>query len=44
MWRLVFDAKLDYNVVFNQMTPNEINEANAAYDIYIAEIKKANKK
>ena len=41
MWRLVLDAKMDYNTVFNQMSPNEINEANAALDIYIERANKA---
>ena len=40
MWRLVLDAKMDYNTVFHQMLPSEINEANAALDIYIANMKK----
>lgn len=44
MWRLVLDAKMDYNTVFHQMLPSEIDEANAALDIYIAEMKKVNKK
>lgn len=44
MWRLVYDGKLDYNTVFHQMLPSEINEANAALDIYIAELNKANNK
>ena len=44
MWRLVLDAKMDYNTVFHQMLPSEIDEANAALDIYIAEMKKTNKK
>lgn len=43
MWRLVLDAKMDYNTVFNQMSPNEINEANAALDIYIEQANKAAK-
>lgn len=43
MWRLVLDAKMDYNTVFHQMLPSEIDEANAAFDIYIAAMKKANK-
>ena len=34
MWRLVLDAKMDYNTVFNQMLPSEIAEANAALTIY----------
>lgn len=41
MWRLVLDAKMDYNAVFHQMSPNEINEANAALDIYIENAQKA---
>jgi len=44
MWRLVIDAKMDYNTVFHQMLPSEIDEANAALDLYIAEQKKAQKK
>lgn len=44
MWRLVLDAKMDYNTVFHQMLPSEINEANAALDIYIEEMNKAAKK
>ena len=44
MWRLVLDAKLDYNTVFHQMLPSEIDEANAALDIYIEEVNKAAKK
>lgn len=34
-WRLVLDAGLDYNTVFNQMLPDEIAEANAAFDLLI---------
>lgn len=44
MWRLVLDGKMDYNTVFHQMLPSEINEANAALDIYIEKINAANKK
>lgn len=44
MWRLVLDAKMDYNTVFHQMLPSEINEANAALDIYIAKTNEAAKK
>lgn len=40
MWRLVLDAKMDYNTVFHQMLPSEIDEANVALDIYIENIKK----
>ena len=40
MWRLVLDAKIDYNTVFHQMLPSEIDEANAALDLYIAAAKK----
>jgi hypothetical protein len=29
--------------VFHQMSPNEISEANAALDLYIGAVKKANK-
>lgn len=41
MWRLVLDAKMDYNTVFHQMLPSEINEANAALDIYIEQARKS---
>jgi len=41
MWRLVLDGKMDYNTVFHQMLPSEINEANAALDIYIEKMKQA---
>lgn len=44
MWRLVLDAKMDYNTVFHQMLPSEIDEANAALDIYIDLCNKAMKK
>ena len=44
MWRLVLDAKMDYNTVFHQMLPSEVEEANAALDMYIAAMKQANKK
>lgn len=44
MWRLVLDGKLDYNTVFHQMLPSEIDEANEALDIYIAQMNKATKK
>lgn len=44
MWRLVLDAKMDYNTVFHQMLPSEIDEANMALDIYIAEVQKAQNK
>ena len=43
MWRLVLDAKMDYNTVFHQMLPSEIDEANAALDIYIEQMKKSSK-
>ncbi len=41
-WRLIFSdiSNLDYNTVFNQMTPQEIEEANLALDMIIAEIKR----
>jgi len=44
MWRLVLDGKMDYNTVFHQMLPSEIDEANAALDIYIEAMKKESKK
>ncbi len=38
MWRLVLsDIGFDYNTVFHQMLPSEIEEANAALDRMIAE-------
>ena len=43
MWRLVLDAKMDYNTVFHQMLPSEIDEANVALDMYIENLKKAAK-
>lgn len=43
MWRLVLDAKMDYNTVFHQMLPSEIDEANKALDLYIEQMKKQNK-
>lgn len=39
----MLDAKMDYNTVFHQMLPSEIEEANAAFDLYIAAVKQANK-
>lgn len=45
MWRLVLsDGNLDYNTVFHQMTMDEVDEANAALDLYIEQINKANKR
>lgn len=35
---------MDFNTVFHQMTPNEIHEANAAFDLYIEALKKSGKK
>jgi hypothetical protein len=43
LWRLVFDGGMDYNTVFNQMTPLEISVANSALDIYIEKINSKNK-
>ncbi len=45
MWRLVYsDGGFDYNTVFHQMTPDEINEANLALDRVIKEQQKAAKR
>jgi len=45
MWRLVFSGKgFDYDTVFNCMTMDEIDEANAALDIYIKEERKQQRK
>lgn len=45
MWRLVFSNKgFDYNTVFHCMTYDEIEEANAALDIYIKEERKQQKR
>lgn len=45
-WRLIYCdmANFDYNTVFNQMTPQEIEEANIALDIIEAQIKKQSRK
>lgn len=40
-WRLVLDAGMGYNTVFNQMSPMEIAEANAAYDLLLEARKRA---
>ena len=39
----MLDAKMDYNTVFHQMSPTEIEKANIALDMYIAAMKKAQK-
>lgn len=45
LWRLVFsDGGFDYDTIFNKMTMDEIEEANAALDIYNEQLKKAMKK
>ncbi|WP_302326285.1 hypothetical protein [Enterocloster lavalensis] len=43
-WRLVLDAGMDFNTVFYQMSPAEVVEANAAFDLLIGLRKKAAKK
>lgn len=43
LWRLVFSG-INYNAVFYQMTPNQIEEANAALDIKIKQEEKAVKR
>lgn len=43
-WRLVLDAGMDYNTVFNQMSPLEVAEANAAYDLLLEARRKAAEK
>lgn len=40
MWRLVLGAGIAFNTVFHQMTPDEIREANAAFDLYLEAKKK----
>lgn len=40
MWRLVLDAGLDYDTVFHQMSQDELDEANAAFDYYCELIEK----
>lgn len=35
---------MSYNTVFNQMTPNEVSEANCALDHYISLMKRQQKK
>ena len=43
-WRLILsDCHFDYNTVFFQMTPQQIEEANIAIDIYQEELQKAMK-
>lgn len=37
-------ANFDYNTVFNQMTPQEIEKANIALDIVNEQIKKQSKR
>lgn len=46
LWRLVFNdiAAIDYDYVFNVMTPEEINKANIALDITAENIRKSMKK
>lgn len=44
MWRLVLDAGFDYNTVFYQMTRDEVDEANAACDVYNKLLKEQAKK
>ena len=44
LWRLVFDAGMDYNTVFHQMSVDEVEQANAAYDLYISAQKRSIKK
>lgn len=45
MWRLIFsDGGFDYNTVFHQMTMDEVEEANAALDLYNEQIKRQMKK
>lgn len=42
MWRLILsECGLDYNTVFYQMTPEEIQKANIALDMKIKSEKKA---
>ena len=45
-WRLIFSdiSNLDYDTVFHQMTPEEIEEANAAFDMIQDAINKAAKR
>lgn len=38
------DGNFDYNTVFNQMTPEEVEEANVALDIYNDALQRAAKK
>lgn len=41
---MLSNCGFDYNTVFHQMLPSEIDEANMALDIKIAEEKRAMKK
>lgn len=41
LWRLVLsDGGFDYDTVFNKMTMDEVDEANAALDLYIEAVNK----
>jgi hypothetical protein len=40
----VLDAGLDFNTVFHQMSQDEADEANAALDFYIQQLKRQQKK
>nr|DAK55298.1 MAG TPA: hypothetical protein [Caudoviricetes sp.] len=40
---ILSDCHFDYNTVFFQMTPQQIEEANIALDIYQEELQKAMK-
>jgi len=42
MWRLVLDGKMSWADV-SQMDIDDLSEANAALDIYISKLNKANK-
>ena len=41
LWRLIFSGYFDYNTVFNSMSMDEVDEANAALDVYDEAVKKA---
>ena len=44
LWRLVMSEKFSYDTVFNGMTMDEVDEANAALDLYEEAIERANKR
>ena len=44
LWRLIMSEKFSYYEVFNLMTMDEVDEANAALDLYDEAVARANKR